>query len=97
MKLVWKIILSLIVLLLVIWFFGSSVFAQSKIDTTLWKQCEVKKINVVMVPVGRSWKVTLTHGNEIAYQYCNRYPSDLKEHDCIVIGKDIWEQLLKNK
>lgn len=68
-----------------------------KIDTTNWKQCVVQKIKPVMVPGGRAWKVTFTHGPETGYRYCNEYPCDLKRYDCIVIGKDIWNELLKNK
>ena len=97
MKLIIKTLIATLLLIGAIFLNCHAQTIDPKIDTTLWKQCEVKKINLIMVPGGKSWKVTLSHGNEIAYQYCNRYPSDLKLHDCIVIGKDIWEQLLKNK
>ena len=50
-----------------------------------------------MIPGGRGWKVTYISGNEQVIQKLNRYPKDLKEKECTLMSKDIWDELKTKK
>lgn len=76
--------------------------AQNKVDTSLYRECVVSKIEHSMVGGGKCWRVTLMSNNERVYEYRRR--KDYQEGECILMGKDIFEELkqamasnLKNK
>ncbi len=97
MKLILQTIGAAILLILVIIFCPIGCNGQSEYDTTIWKQCIVSEIKAIMIPGGRAWKVTYISGNEQVIQKLNRYPEDLKEKECTLMSRDIWNELLKTK
>ncbi len=97
MKPILQTIGAAILLILVIIFFPIGCNGQSEYDTSLYKQCVVTEIKPVFVSGGRAWKVTYISGNEQVIQKLNRYPKDLKEKECTLMSRDIWNELLTNK
>lgn len=99
MRLIWKTVLALIILLIVLWLYITPVFGQGRYDTVNFKQVTLIKIERIMEPGGRTNKLTVVSQTDTAYMYMRYVSRDTWDNVgvCVLMGKEQWEQLIANK